>query len=78
MGCCLTPILLCSSCEDETHARRIVITAAPEIVADLEKAAAREAALVDFLAEAGWGGANAMPLPVTRQRGVMSACRKAV
>lgn len=44
--------------EDETHARRIVITATPRIVADLEKAAAREAALVDFLAEAGWGDAT--------------------
>ena len=43
--------------EDENNARRISIGAAPDIITALQMAAAREAALVGFLAAAGWQGA---------------------
>lgn len=42
---------------DNAEARRISISAKPQLITALEAAAAREAALLDFLAEAGWQGA---------------------
>lgn len=52
--------------EDEDNApsdaRQITITAAPEIIAALQKAAARDAALSGFLSMSGWGAATRYPL----------------
>ena len=48
--------------EGAPDARQIIIEAAPEIIASLKAAQAREAALQSFLAQAGWGAGTRAPL----------------
>jgi tRNA threonylcarbamoyl adenosine modification protein YjeE len=48
--------------EGAPDARQIIIEAAPEIIAPLKAAQAREAALQSFLAQAGWGAGTRAPL----------------